>query len=66
MQGLRLLQQGMPASNVTRQNLGHCTASKDHTDHGNQECQAKGWNEKGHKSVCKILRAANLSMLTLA
>ena len=25
-----------------------------------QECQGRGWNEKGHKSECKILRAVDV------
>lgn len=28
-----------------------------------QDCQAKGWTEKGHKSSCKVLRGPNFMPL---
>lgn len=45
---------------------GLYTVSMDDTKNRIQDCQAKGWNEKGHKSSCKVLRGPNfLSLLKL-
>lgn len=45
---------------------GPYTVLMDDPNNGWQECQSKGWNEKGHKSSCKVLRGPNfLSLLKL-
>lgn len=63
LQGLCLLQQGMRAFHLPQQGPAPEPVSMDSLTVGKQECQVKGWAEKGHKSSCKVMRGPRLSSL---